>query len=579
MKEKIFLEDYNIKEIYNNYDIFKEKYPSLTNVLYFSFNNLYKNNLYSKIKFVKILKEYKNTLDNMPYIHKYSDYIIEEILENITEAETDNIEKSVKYDLNSKKIIFNKKFSESEISNDMMSLLTEVALLRENKHENVRNYQGVLKARNEYIGNKLVNIKNNLNYNNTPYNNTITFNIYNRMVSIFGENIMLNLNSDNLLKISQKFEEKNESFEIFSKEMTLLYNKDSSELRKSILNDSLNKILDIVENRKRIEIENEEYVSPDILVEIKDFQKLLHTVDNIPFEIKEKMYENLRKGVRKISIKKANTNFSGRYYSSKKVVELNNYHLKDNDLRKKVLLHELMHAALTSRDKLNFVIKQGFANVTNTVGMGFNEGATEYFAHKLYENTNRRDIQVGYEELVNIVKDMVALYGEDVIIEAMVKSPKRLEKLMMQDNKSYFDFIQITDDYYRYVYQNDSISSCGMKKNLKARQKYEKIGSFIEEIKEHRKLSGFNYVMTTSHWKNSMELFGKQNIFEKFKESLFIIKSKFFIKKEEKRLIEENSYNNNDEKRKEFKKQLQVNKYDLLDVPNQRRSEEKSIQR
>ena len=67
MKEKIFLEDYNIKEIYNNYDIFKEKYPSLTNVLYFSFNNLYKNNLYSKIKFVKILKEYKNTLDNMPY--------------------------------------------------------------------------------------------------------------------------------------------------------------------------------------------------------------------------------------------------------------------------------------------------------------------------------------------------------------------------------------------------------------------------------------------------------------------------------------------------------------------------------
>ena len=353
MKEKIFLEDYNIKEIYNNYDIFKEKYPSLTNVLYFSFNNLYKNNLYSKIKFVKILKEYKNTLDNMPYIHKYSDYIIEEILENITEAETDNIEKSVKYDLNSKKIIFNKKFSESEISNDMMSLLTEVALLRENKHENVRNYQGVLKARNEYIGNKLVNIKNNLNYNNTPYNNTITFNIYNRMVSIFGENIMLNLNSDNLLKISQKFEEKNESFEIFSKEMTLLYNKDSSELRKSILNDSLNKILDIVENRKRIEIENEEYVSPDILVEIKDFQKLLHTVDNIPFEIKEKMYENLRKGVRKISIKKANTNFSGRYYSSKKVVELNNYHLKDNDLRKKVLLHELMHAALTSRDKLN----------------------------------------------------------------------------------------------------------------------------------------------------------------------------------------------------------------------------------
>ena len=42
------------------------------------------------------------------------------------------------------------------------------------------------------------------------------------------------------------------------------------------------------ENGKRIEIENEEYVSPDILVEIKDFQKLLHTVDNIPFEIKAK---------------------------------------------------------------------------------------------------------------------------------------------------------------------------------------------------------------------------------------------------------------------------------------------------
>jgi len=58
MEQKKCVDDYTIKEMYENFSIFEEKYSNIINDTY-SFRGIAGDNFYSKLKFVKFLKEYK----------------------------------------------------------------------------------------------------------------------------------------------------------------------------------------------------------------------------------------------------------------------------------------------------------------------------------------------------------------------------------------------------------------------------------------------------------------------------------------------------------------------------------------
>ena len=278
--------------------------------------------------------------------------------------------------------------------------------------------------------------------------------------------------------------------------------------------------------------EDTEIININVSDEINNFMELLNTENEIPQYIKDKMHYNLKCTVKNIIIKKMGYKCSGKFHADKRLIELNMDFLEDKKIVKQVLLHELMHGAFTTINKNELVLKQGFANSSNTIGCGLNEGATEYFTQKLYQKMPNFNYKKIYIELVNIVKDMVNLYGEEVIIDAIINQPHKLKKSMEKDGKNYYDFVDIIDEYYRYVYADTWLLYSEKIGREKAKEMYLKIGKFIEEIKNKRKINDFNYIDTPSEWKSSMLVFNK-NSNKRVKNFFFNFKNIIFNKKEE----------------------------------------------
>ena len=127
MEEKRFLDDYSIKEIYINFPYFEEKFNNILNTQ--SFRVFKGNNFYSKLKFVKALKEYKSSLDLMPYVHKYSEAMISNILDNINSVRTvDNLNEHVVFNDKNREVLFNRNSWENAIYDNIMLLLTKSSL-------------------------------------------------------------------------------------------------------------------------------------------------------------------------------------------------------------------------------------------------------------------------------------------------------------------------------------------------------------------------------------------------------------------------------------------------------------------
>ncbi len=63
-------------------------------------------------------------------------------------------------------------------------------------------------------------------------------------------------------------------------------------------------------------------------------------------------------------------------------------------------------------------------------GIGLNESATEYYAQKLYSKTGHKKVYTGYETGVYVIKDLIELYGETTILDAMLNGTEKFEQLI-----------------------------------------------------------------------------------------------------------------------------------------------------
>lgn len=150
----------------------------------------------------------------------------------------------------------------------------------------------------------------------------------------------------------------------------------------------------------------------------------------------------------------------------------------DVNIKYKNILHELMHAATTERNEIGEPVKSGFT-LSGKSGEGLDEGATEYFAQKLYSKLGRPEIPVIYRGEVNIIKGLVSIYGETVILDAMLNGTEKLENLMKNDGQDYSELRDLVDKYQ--VNKNNKLYE-------KAEESYNEAEQIIEKIKLKRKL-------------------------------------------------------------------------------------------
>ena len=159
------------------------------------------------------------------------------------------------------------------------------------------------------------------------------------------------------------------------------------------------------------------------------------------------------------------------------------------------------------------------------------------------KTTGLLPVYIAYPELVNITKDMVNLYGEDVYLDAMMNGSEKLEQLMAKDGKSFTEFMELADDHYRIVYNNKEKKWFEVQKEDKtAKESYLKIGQFIEDIKKTRGIENIptewknSDYLFNERWRENMQTNEKQSWFKRLtstvKEKFSNIKNKIFGKEE-----------------------------------------------
>lgn len=285
---------------------------------------------------------------------------------------------------------------------------------------------------------------------------------------------------------------------------------------------------------------------------LAEFEKAVNSFEEIPIELKISMIKNMYDGVEEIVFKKLD-NVDGYYSALFKSVEINaDLKLKEDRL-KAIIFHELMHSATTPRNELGQHKRDGFKEHSGK-GTGLNEGATEFFSHKLYKNYyNSKNEAVSYAILVDITRDMISLYGEQAYLDAYINGPEKLDVLMQKDGKSFYEFRDITDDFYEYVYMNKEKSSSEILKNdSQVKEKYKMIGKYIEEIKKAR---GLKPHQSPNNWKNAMYMYMNLNAFSWFKDFFSNIREKFSFKKKTLLLEEETKKDVKEEFRKSLNKE------------------------
>jgi len=280
-----------------------------------------------------------------------------------------------------------------------------------------------------------------------------------------------------------------------------------------------------------------------------EFEKAINSSDEIPIELKRSMIKNMYDGVEEIVFKKLD-NVDGYYNALFKSVEIKeDLKLKEDKLRA-IIFHELMHSATAPRNELGQHKRTGFREHSGK-GVGLNEGTTEFFSHRLYKNYyNHDDGAVSYSILVDVTKDMISLYGEQAYLDAYINGPEKLDVLMQKDGKSFNEFRDITDSFYKYVYMNKEKSYSEILKNdSQVKEKYKAMGKYIEEIKKAR---GIKSHQSPNNWKNAMYMYMNLNAFSWFKDFFSNIKEKFSFK-EKTLLLEEGTKKSVED---EFRKSL-----------------------
>lgn len=313
--------------------------------------------------------------------------------------------------------------------------------------------------------------------------------------------------------------------------------------------------------------------------EINNFIEILQSIEEFPEEIRDKLSKNLRRNVIGIVEGKLEDKYLGFYHWDTRLIELSKNGLKKLEVKREILLHELFHAATAFREYGGDVARMGFAHKLNSVGMGINEGATEYFAQRMYNKAYDKKVDVSYKEFVLVIEDLVNLYGENVILDEMVNGTDNLKNLMKQDGKNFFELNELLDDYFIYVYTGGKRPS-EMRTDVRSKECYLQIGNFIEDLKKERFSKGIiknnpetewqQDEMCESEWKKALKLFETPK-----KESLldFLankLREKVFSKREHILLNETTSTNCEVEKKVgEFRNQLKI---ETCDIGNNKKS-------
>lgn len=568
MQENKSVREYTIKEIYENYNVLEERYYNILNVVD-SFAIVASNDFYSKLKFVKYLKEYKNAVDFMPVINKqldvpeqvytFSDLMVEIILYYYKNARTEDIEETVKFDKESQTVIFNKNSFEKDVFQKMILNFTELIL------EDNNNYKGLYKARVEYMTSKLINITNYKDYNSDNEFRTERVKLYEKLVDVFGEEFMVLFDFSNLAKLSLSFEEHNEILEEFDKKYIKLYDDNISIVEKNKILTIMNERLAELQNRDNKENRELNSLSVETEEGINKFIEILLSEDEFPEKIKLQMIKNLKNGVNNIEVTKIDKRHYAYYDFNKKEVKIRKNLMQNKAEKQETVIHELFHAATTSRNRFDEVNNVGFVSKTYGMGYGLNEGATEYFSQKLFRKISDKKIPVSYKELVAVIEDLVNLYGENVILDAMVNGTSKLEGLMEEDGVNFAELREDMDGYYRYVYCDKEKEVHKMIKENLAKAKYLKIGNFIEKIKTNRNFKIVEENPLKSEWKECMNLFKGKERFLGIKRFFSNIKDSFIVGKDLELLSEsfESQNTNVLEQGELFRKQIVVDEMKL----------------
>ena len=369
MNKKI-LNDYTIKEIYMNFPLFEEKFSSVINAQEFSvLSDSTDNEFYSKLKFVKALNEYKDSLYSIPYMRESADGMIDKILDSVDSVETLEADKNLVYDPGLGELVFNKNSTQTLIFDDLMEQFTEIALKDVQTKCKCRlgnsNFEceGFDKARIEYIGNKVKNIRRNKQYTDgyteTQNQKNSNMKIFERLIKIFGEEKILTLSSSNMQAFTKELFEYGVDNESFMRNLNAINDTDLLGYRYSAMS-GINRDLEFMEKIHKETLAYNKENSKKAIGQIKAFKKILDLNEDIPQELREKMYDNLLKSVKDFEyIDFDDGSWAGRYHDDELKVSLRRNSTENVDAKYETILHELMHAATTSRNKIGYIQKVG----------------------------------------------------------------------------------------------------------------------------------------------------------------------------------------------------------------------------
>ena len=300
------------------------------------------------------------------------------------------------------------------------------------------------------------------------------------------------------------------------------------------------------------------------------FEKLLYRCVDIRPDLKQQLYDNLKNEVRDFKYsdfeEDKDENWAAQYEYEIRRVDLRRGIYENADDRYAAILHELTHGGTMQRDSKGNVIRYGLYDKKG--GVGLNEGATEYFARKLYLKTGRKtEYSSPYSNNIMVIEHLVELYGENTILDAMLNGTKNLESLMLKDGKKYSDLRKLMDKYHTLIYSNNGKMNqrIAYKMYRKAEKTYKKVEDFIVEIEKKRNKNILKNALIESGTEKRNSLFtwfkNKKNnmseLFEKSEDDSILLDSPLIVGESEEEL------DNRLKSRKLFRNHIQVNTKEL----------------